>query len=324
MTEARIHHYISQCYLKGFTRDGTKDSQLFAINLSGGSTFSTKPKNVGAERDFNRIEGHPPGELERELSSFESEVDAALDRIRQLRSIDNPDDWNAVLNLMALFAVRNPRLREIARDFVDRTSRIILSLALATPERWESQLRQMKAAGVIDDEPRISYEQLKSFHEKGEYDIGISKASHIAREFMTHDSVLKTMATRKWLLCIANRESGGFCTSDHPVCLIHSDGETPTFQRPVGYGTVGSTVIFPIGCELLAVGTFEGSGGVRQLSPFQVAYMNGVVCSYALRQIYAPDASFRVLVGNNLNPITGAELSRRLADEDANSTSTSS
>ena len=139
-----------------------------------------------------------------------------------------------MLNLMALFAVRNPRLRETARDFIDSTSRLMMSLVLATPERWESQVRQMKAAGVIDDEPRVSYEQVKRFHEKGEYDIEISTASHIAREFKTHDSVLKTMAARKWLLCIADLESGGFISSDHPVCLMHSDGETPSIGRPVG------------------------------------------------------------------------------------------
>ena len=83
-------------------------------------------------------------------------------------------------------------------------------------------------------------------------------------------------------------------------------------------------MIFPLGRELLAVGTFEGSGGVRQLSRFQAAYMNGIVCGYAQRQIYARDASFRVLVGNNVEPITGTELSRRLAAGDENSNSTSS
>ncbi len=56
MTEPRKHHFISQCYLKGFTRSGRKDGQLFAINISDGSSFCTKPASVGAKRDFNRIE----------------------------------------------------------------------------------------------------------------------------------------------------------------------------------------------------------------------------------------------------------------------------
>jgi Protein of unknown function (DUF4238) len=318
MMNARNHHFISQCYLKGFTEGGTKDSQLFAVNLSDGSSFSTKPKNVGAERDFNRVEGRPPGELEAALSSFESTVNAALGRIRSLCRIDNLDDWNAVLNLIALFAVRNPRLRECERKFIDRTLRMMLSTTLATPERWESQVRRMKAAGTLQDESNVSYEQVKEFHEQGEYDIGISNARQIELEFGSHDSVLSTLVARKWQLCISDPGSGGFIASDHPVCLMGSDGTMPSFQHPIGYGTADSTVIFPLGCELLTVGTFQGVGGVVQLSPFQVAYMNGTVCAYARRQVYARDATFRVLIGKNREPLTGAELSRQLADRHRN------
>jgi hypothetical protein len=314
MPEARNHHFISQCYLKGFTEGGSKDSQLFAINLTDGSTFSTRPRNVGAKRDFNRVEGRPPGELDQALSSFECEVDLALDRIRRLRRIDSPADWNAVLNLIALFAVRHPRLREAERKFIEATLRMKLSASLSTPERWESLVRQMRAAGAFDEEPDVSYEQVKSFHEEAEYDIGIPNAWHINLEIDSHDTVLETMAARKWRLCLADAASGGLVTSDQPVCLMHSDGDMASFQKPVGYGTFGSTVVFPLGRELLAVGTFEDSGGATQLSPFQVAYMNGIICSFAWRQVYSSDANFKVVIAKQLEPITGAELSRELAE----------
>lgn len=324
MTEPRLHHHVSQCYLKGFTQEGTKDSQLYAVNLSDGSSFCTIPKNVGAERDFNRVEGRPPGEIERALSGFEGKVDAALRRIRQTRSIDNPKDWNAVLNLMALFAVRNPRMRENVHTSIDHMSRIIMDMALATPERWESQVQRMKAAGAMKGEPRVGYDELKKFHEEGNYNIEVSIALHIAQEFKIQDTILRTMADRRWLLCSAKQDSGGFLTSDHPVCLMHSDGTPPTFQRPIGHGMRNSTVIFPLGNELLAVGTFEGSGGVRLLSPLQVAHMNGVVCAYAERQIYARDETFRVWGGKKRGPMTSVELTRLLAVQDASADQTSS
>jgi len=311
MTEPRIHHYLSQCYLKGFTPTGRKDGQLFAINLSDGSSFRPKPANVGAERDFNRIEGLLPGALERALSGFEAEVDAALVRVRQSHSIDEHEDWNAVLNLMALFAVRNPRFRGVVRDFVEETSRLMLDMTLATPQRLEVEVRSMKAAGGIDDEPRIRYDQIKRFHEENDYRVEVPKSWHIKTELKSHDKVLRTMRDRRWLLCMANQAPGGFITSDHPVCLIHSDGTFPSFQRPVGHGLANSTVIFPLGHKLLTVGTFEGSSGVRQLSPLQVGYMNSIVYAYAERQIYARDDTFDIILGADL--ISGAELSRRLA-----------
>lgn len=61
---ARAHHFISQCYLKGFTRNGSKKSKLFVIGLEQLRSFETRPENVAHRRDFNRIEGLPPEELE--------------------------------------------------------------------------------------------------------------------------------------------------------------------------------------------------------------------------------------------------------------------
>jgi hypothetical protein len=87
MGEARRHHFLSQCYLKGFTADGTKEGKLFVINTSDGSTFETKPINVAVERDFNAVEGRPPGELEGKLAQLEGVLGAALDRIVSARSI---------------------------------------------------------------------------------------------------------------------------------------------------------------------------------------------------------------------------------------------
>lgn len=199
MSDPRKHHFISQCYLKGFTVDARKDSPLFAVNLADGSTFRTRPSNVAAERDFNRAEDLPPGAVENALARFETQVDVALTRIRQCRSIKESDDWMVVLNLAAPFAVRNPRWREIARDASERLSRAIMDLALASPERWESQVREMKADGMIKGEPKATYEQMKKFHEEGNYTVEVATGLHILREFGVHEPILETMAARRWL-----------------------------------------------------------------------------------------------------------------------------
>ena len=52
---ARAHHFLSRCYLKGFTQQGTKYSKLTTLDLKKESFFITTPKNVGHERDFNTI-----------------------------------------------------------------------------------------------------------------------------------------------------------------------------------------------------------------------------------------------------------------------------
>lgn len=79
---ARNHHFVPQCYLKGFARHRNKP-KVRVIDLRQRKTFETNPKNIAAERDFNRVEiaGHPPDAIEAAFSRFESQLAPALDRI---------------------------------------------------------------------------------------------------------------------------------------------------------------------------------------------------------------------------------------------------
>src|SRR5271167_3355666 len=161
---ARKHHYVPQCYLKGFTRD-RDDPKLFVIDGKERRCFRTSPANVAAERDFHTInaEGFPPDALENAFSGFESDLSQALDRIIASRSIANENDRTLLLNLIGLFAVKSPRHRESVRSVHEQMLKRMLLLATATPERWKSQIRQAKATGVLGDDDDTDYETIKEF-----------------------------------------------------------------------------------------------------------------------------------------------------------------
>src|SRR5690348_17198545 len=110
---AKRHHYIPQCYLKGFADNPTKP-KLHVTDLAEQRTFITKPGNVCAEQHFHRInaEGLPPDALENSLAGFESELAPALERIIARRSIGDETDRSYLLNLMTLIAIKNPSHRE--------------------------------------------------------------------------------------------------------------------------------------------------------------------------------------------------------------------
>jgi hypothetical protein len=311
MGEARAHHFISQCYLKGFTYNRSKKSKLFVVSIDELKTFETKPSNVAHRRDFNRIEGLPAGALEAQLGKFEGQVDRALLKIGTDRTLDDTDAWMHVLSLAALFAVRHPLQRENVRQFMERTSKLIMDMALATPERWASELRQARAAGAISSDTDVPYEKLREFHRQGAYPIGVPTARHVDIEFKTHATVLRTMVDRHSTLYIAGPGAGNFVTSDHPLVLTHSDGPPASMTRPVGHGLTGTTVFFPINHELFAVGTFEGSAGVRQMNARGVANLNGIMLMHADRELYGPDRRARVLVGTD--EVFAADLPDRLS-----------
>ncbi|MFZ3064317.1 MAG: DUF4238 domain-containing protein [Nitrospirota bacterium] len=73
---ARHHHYLSQCYLKGFTKGDSKKSKLTVIDFREKKLFETTPRNVGGIRDFNRIdiEAIDQNALEKSLSGKSSRV----------------------------------------------------------------------------------------------------------------------------------------------------------------------------------------------------------------------------------------------------------
>lgn len=312
-SEPRRHHWIPQVYLKGFTHNRSKNSKLFAVGRDG-TSFWTTPANVGATRDFNRIEVHgiDPHAVEKAMSGFESELGRALVKISATKNFDDEGAWICVLNLVALLAVRNPHGREQMRQFQEDVSRMILDIALATPERWTSHMRQMERDGAAQDLPKVSYENVKRFHDDGDYMIEVPTGRHVAMEFHAFDPVLHTMVDRRWLLCTPASDAGGFITSDHPVCLMNTDGSAPTFSRPLGFGLTETTVLFPVTHELLAVGTFEGTGGLRELRPLQVAYFNGLIRGFAKRQLYSADDRFRLLVPDRATPLRGSELAQHI------------
>ena len=53
---ARNHHFVPQGYLAGFTDTGTREGRLYVLDLQTQKAFATRPRNVAAQRDFNRID----------------------------------------------------------------------------------------------------------------------------------------------------------------------------------------------------------------------------------------------------------------------------
>ena len=66
---SRNHHYIPQFYLRGFLNPSCKKKQLYVIDKIKKQHFVTTPRNVGSQRDFNRMEipGKPIDEAEKQV-----------------------------------------------------------------------------------------------------------------------------------------------------------------------------------------------------------------------------------------------------------------
>jgi Protein of unknown function (DUF4238) len=288
----RKHHFVPQFYLRGFVGE---DDMLFVIDRLSKKCFRTPPKNVAAERDFNRVdvEGMDPNAVEKALAEFEGKVAPALKLVKAAKSLADKKDRDAVMNLICELAIRNPRQRATINDFVGKVMQRAGEIGVATKERWESQVARMKAAGIRDNSSSVpSYEEMKKFIKERRYKIEVRKELSISLEIDEHNPLLQHLGDRRWQILVANEGSGGFVTTDVPVCLTWLDG--PNHGMP-GFGRPGTQVIFPISTNLALRGTFEGEENVVDADIFTVAGINRILICNAEKQVYAHDHSFKYL-----------------------------
>jgi Protein of unknown function (DUF4238) len=301
---ARRHHFVSQCYLKSFAVSRKREPQTTVFDGFERKTYRTSIGNIGAERDFNRIEveGHDPNVMENALASFEAELGPALDRIIATRSLSNEDDRASLLNFMCLLALRNPRLRETMRSAQDQAARMLMDRVLSSKKSYESELQRARADGFVSETQHVPYEEMKKLFEDGSFKIEVPTERHVKMELELFPKILPLFFRRGWLLLKAPDRSAGFITSDHPVCLMWSDpSQRNSFYGP-GFGLPGTDVFFPVSPGLAMIGAFELKDDERTIAEDGVAAINGAIATYAERQVYTRDGNFVYSTQPNMPP----------------------
>jgi hypothetical protein len=289
---ARRHHFVPEFYLRGFCGS---DKKLFVVDAKERKQFRTQPENVAVEKDFNRvnIDGIAPDALEKAYGAFEGKAASALARIIAKGAFEDENDRAAILNLMALLTVRSPQKRQTIGDFQHDLCKVMLEMTFATPERWESQVKQMRSEGYLQDvDETMAYEQLRDFVKKGNYKIRMNKEWQIQMELRHLDDVLPYFFMRKWSLYQARKGTNGFITSDHPVSLMWSKAEMRKGFHGPGLAMGETEIVFPLCPDLCLLGRFEGEEKTLDADYFSVASINARVIGTARRQVYAPDSNY--------------------------------
>lgn len=309
---ARHHHFLSQCYLKGFTRGKSKKSRLAVIDLKGKKSFETTPRNVGGVRDFNRveIEGVDPNHIESELSKFEGLAATALKKLKDTLDFSG-ETKDIILNLIGLIAVRSPERREHMRQFEAQIAERIMGMTLDSKEAWEGQVNKLDD----DEKPKakVSYEEAKEFFESKKYTIKLAREHQIRMEMVQIDAILPCLFGRQWMLITSSDESGPFITTDRPMNLswIKPDDVPPLYRSSPGFGLKGTEVYFPISQDLALIGEFDGEDKTIEANENLVAVLNSKMLFNLNAQIYAPKFDFKFF-GKDNDILNGKELLREI------------
>ena len=288
---ARNHHYLPQCYLSGFARAVERKNSkpsVWVFDVSNGRRFPTSIRNIGAIRDFNRIEvdGHRPDVIETLLSTIETDFARVLSNMNNDLRLPDDEGLTFLFNLIALISSHNPSFREIHNRFQSDVLNQMLGATLADEGRWLRQVERMKSEGIDVDET-VNYEQMKSFYREGAYTLEFENTHNLKLEFEAMDTILQTLVDRKWTLAIAPLSEGHFITCDYPASLTWTNDALASGPYPPGHGMKDTLLTFPISSRLAMLGEFEGTERCLELSRDQIAAINSTIAAYAIKQIYS-------------------------------------
>ena len=282
---ARHHHYIPQFYLAGFTNPEKKTPKLCVLDIIERNQFETSPRNVGAQRDFNRVDvpGLAIDAVEQSLSQFEGQAAAVLKGIRANHLLPRTDeDFSVLMYFVALLHVRNPQHRDALNSTMNRLAKVVMDLTLATPERWETSIAKLKEQGK--DIPDVSYEDMKKHVDEERSTVEVATGYHVALELNTLNSILPYLFARTWSLLIAPDKNTFFVCSDCPVRLVWNK---PMNGYPPGLAHRNTEVTIPLGNYVALVGAYEGKSRTIEVNAQTVAEVNMRTISTAERQIYS-------------------------------------
>ena len=286
MSETRNHHYVSQFYLKGFSKKGGTKAKLFVYDKKQQKYFQSNPRNIASKRDFNRISAKgKENYIEDHQSQMEAKIAIAFKNTIESNKYPSEEDLSYILTFMALVNLRNPKTRdifdEVYTDIADKFS----SMTMASEERYINQCLQ---AG-IKQKDIIPYEKQKKFiNDKSKYNVSINQEVHIQREEKNIDYLSELLHQRYWYLVISNKTIGKFITSDYPVSLI-SLIKLPNMYG-VGFGMQKTEVTFPISKYLALIGVFEEYDNINKSIPATkdlVETINRKTYILANKQIYS-------------------------------------
>jgi len=227
--------------------------------------------------------------LEQALSPFEESAVQAIRNVNKTKTFPTDEGCNYIINLLCLFAVRNPQLRKSLNRSRELAIRVIEDLLVSDEKIWAHHLKKAQEAGYVA-ETSVSFEEYKRSIEEGEYQIEFTPESNLRIEFRTFGKILQILGQRIWSLLVAPSSGPDFICSDHPVALTwKSSGD----GGKIGYGLKNTEVFFPLGPRTGFYGVYEESPGtVVNINPEQVALMNRLVAYNAERHVFSAKDTF--------------------------------
>ncbi|MBB6691048.1 DUF4238 domain-containing protein [Cohnella xylanilytica] len=316
--EKRRHHYVPVFHLSGFTKKGNRESPLFVFNTETGSQFESKPERIGFERNLYTVDlpDVQPDAIEDVFADLEDKTAPVVRTLCETLQLPDGDDYNFLMNYIALLEVRTPIRRRIFADFMEQVAKITLQEVVATEERFEGTRQRMAADG--QEVPKVSYQDLRDFAFEERYTVSFDNNTHVRNVLDTMDAVLHPLGARNWSVIYSPETLGDFICSDHPVSLHWLEEKERGFFSSPGHGRLDTEVTVPLTSRVLLLGRFQPFMPKRIVlkSRLHLAYLNSYSSMNCERFIFSRKEDF--VWFSRENKVADVSDFRRIIAEDRN------
>ena len=290
--KSRKHHFLPQFYLAGFTDSGNKKGKLWVLDKENLCQWRTTPKSVAYCKDYYGIDVKDADEnaVENALGEFEGQAAGVIRKTVTSEQLPKDEDFILLMNCVALFWARVPRIRNITSRFIGEVLKKLNQMMVASPQMYKGIIDRMRQDGKELPEGADDYEAMKRFVKSGEYTADFDQTWHVSKILEAMDNLIPFLMKRRWSLLIAQRGEGSFICSDSPVTLTW----TKDVKLPVGPGFAHkhSAVAMPLNSRITLVGEFDRPSVVMPVPLRYVAYFNSLVAATAERFIYSAAQDF--------------------------------
>lgn len=292
--EKRKHHYIPVFHLAGFTKKGTKDSTLFMFDSETGEQRELKPKSVAFAKGLYSVDLPDTSSdvIEDIFMDLETKTAPVIRTLCETLRMPTGNDYNFLMNYIALLEVRTPRRREIYADFMEQISKITMQEVVATEERFEATRKRMEDDGL--KVPQITYDKLRDFVFGERYSVTFDNTTHVRNVLESMDAVLQPLGARNWSVVYCPNTLGDFVCSDHPVSLHWIENRDRGLYSSPGHGLEGTEVTVPLTSRVLLIGRFQPymPQNVILKTRLNLAYLNSFSSMYCNRFIFSRKEDF--------------------------------
>lgn len=230
MSTPKLHHYLSEFYLKGFTRDEI----LWVYDRQKDEYREQHPRTTAAIRHFYSIEndeGERDPEVEIQLSRIEGKAKPIIQALDEGKDI-SPEDRVYLSVFLAVLHSRVPKFEREITEIADQATKALLKRMFPHEDAAREHLRRSGKESEIDPEHIVDFIQNERFEVKGHRNNAIST---MLRQW---PELAKLFNIMDWMVAHADSRTS-FITTDAPFAFLASD-ELLKSGKPV-----------------LAVGSFE-------------------------------------------------------------------